>query len=372
MRVDSGFDRAKLTTFGVVLPAANYRDSTRRVAFFNNLTSQLAAVPGVQSVAAMSGLPPLRQVNANDTAIEGYVPTPNGPAQNVDYYQYVTSNYVSTMGIPVVAGRSFGPTDGPLSTPVAMINQTMAKLFYGKTNPIGRRVQPGGSKVWFTIVGVLKDVKQGGVDSRTGTELYLDYEQQPATQGFAPLNMNVVIRSPLEPASLAIDGASNRQRPRPDAAGRELPQHGRSVLRRREPPALSRPVVRHLRGRRARARRDRDLRRARVLRRRPPTRARAFGMALGSSKQGLLSLVLRQGMGLAVLGLVARLVGRVGRDAPRVVAVVRRETRRPADVRRRRRVHDGRRVPGVPRAGPSRDEGGSAGGVESGMKRATV
>ena len=58
MRVDSGFDRAKLTTFGVVLPASTYRDSTRRVAFFNNLTSQLAAVPGVRPVLAARGTPP--------------------------------------------------------------------------------------------------------------------------------------------------------------------------------------------------------------------------------------------------------------------------------------------------------------------------
>jgi putative ABC transport system permease protein len=308
MRVDAGFDRAKLTTFSVVLPATPYRDSTRRVAFFDNLTSQLAAVPGVTSAAAMSGLPPLRSVNANDTNFEGYVPTPDEPPANVDYYQYVTPNYVQTMGIPVVAGRSFGPSDGPQSTPVAMINQTLAKTFYKNVNPIGRRLQPGGSKIWFTIVGVLKDVKQGGVDSKTGTELYLDYDQTPATQGFAPRSMNVVLRSPLEPASLAASVrrvVTSLDPTLPIVKFRSMDDvFSDSVSRPRflaqllgifAVVALALAAIGTYG----------------VLAYSVTARRRELGirMALGSSQGGLLSLVLGQGMTLAGIGLVAGMVG---------------------------------------------------------------
>ena len=59
----------------------------------------------------MSGLPPLRDVNANDTLIEGYVAPPGGPGHNVEYYQTISTDYIDAMGIPVVEGRAFlGPT----------------------------------------------------------------------------------------------------------------------------------------------------------------------------------------------------------------------------------------------------------------------
>ena len=65
--------------FSIALPPRVYTDSMRRVAFFDNLTRQLRSVPGVQSAAAMTGLPPLRQVNANDTQFEDYTLQPGAP-----------------------------------------------------------------------------------------------------------------------------------------------------------------------------------------------------------------------------------------------------------------------------------------------------
>ena len=200
MRVDLGFNRAQMTTFGLVLPAPTY-DATRRLDVYQRLTTSLKALPGSRSVAAMTGLPPFRQVNANDTDFE-HIPDTQGPPtgefppQNVDYYQYVSVGYSDTMGIPVVSGRTFEEHDttGP---PVVLVNETLAKRFFRDRDPLGQRVKPGfGAQLpWFTIVGVLKDVKQGGVSAETGTELYMLSDQMPRTLNFAPGGMNFVVRS---------------------------------------------------------------------------------------------------------------------------------------------------------------------------------
>ena len=97
-----------------------------------------------------------------------------------------------------------------------MINQTMARTFYKDQSPIGRRVRPSGPPSanipWFTIVGVLKDVKQGGVDKKTGTELYFNFEQLTtnAAADFGAGTMNIV----------HADDAAARRAGRHDSPGR--------------------------------------------------------------------------------------------------------------------------------------------------------
>jgi predicted permease len=152
----------------------------------------------------MTGLPPQRLVNANDTDIEGYTSPAEGPFENVDYYQTVTQDYLATMGIPVVDGRDFSLADVSGGA-VALINETLARTFFGDQSPVGRRIRPGFNDQipWFTIIGVVRDVKQGGVGSRTGTELYFLAEQLPRLRNQAPGNMNVVLRSSLPVESLA-------------------------------------------------------------------------------------------------------------------------------------------------------------------------
>ena len=204
MQVDSGFDRSRLVTFGLSLTGAAYPELPRRTEFFAGLTGRLATLPGVESVAAMSGLPPMRQVNANDTEFEGVPNVAGGPVHNVDYFQTITPGYLATMGIPVVEGRGLSPSDDAAATPVVLVNEALVKVFYPNESPIGRRIRTGSPTApWFTIVGVVKDVKQGGLDSKTGTELYFNYAQRAAMLNSAPLSMNIVIRSRLPLVAIA-------------------------------------------------------------------------------------------------------------------------------------------------------------------------
>ena len=203
MTVDAGFNRSSLSTFGLVLPTTTYQNAQSRVDFFKRLNDQLRQIPGVHGTAAMTGLPPVRRVNANDTDIDGYTSPPEGPFENVDYYQTVTLDYIKTMGIPIVDGRDFGLAD-VTGAPVVLVNETMAKTFFKAQSAVGRRLKPGSNQQtpWFNIVGVVKDVKQGGLGSKTGTEVYF-LADQGATTNFAPRNMNVVVRSELPLESLA-------------------------------------------------------------------------------------------------------------------------------------------------------------------------
>ena len=210
IRVDAGFDRTKMVTFGLVLPNSRY-PVPQRVAFFTRVREQLSQLPGVKAVAMMSGLPPLRAVNANDTDFEhipngtpGAAPDPALPAENVDYWQFTSHTYVEAMGIPVVRVRAFDARDVG-GAPVVMINEALARKFYKDIDPIGRRIKPGfqPNSPWATVIGVLKDVKQAGVGEQAGTELYMLYDQAPAVTGFATGNLNIALRVEGDPDALA-------------------------------------------------------------------------------------------------------------------------------------------------------------------------
>ena len=206
--VDAGFDRSRLVTFSMTLPNIHYPQAPARAQLYQRLLDNLRIVPGVHAATAMSGLPPNRPVNANDTDIDNYKAPPQGPFENVDYYQSVMSDYFETMGIPLVQGRSFQRGDAATPGVVAVVNETLANTFWKGQNPLGQRLRPCCREEipWMTVVGVAKDVKQGGVDQKTGTELYFFVEETanlPPTLALAPGTMNVVLRTTLPPAALA-------------------------------------------------------------------------------------------------------------------------------------------------------------------------
>jgi len=194
-QVNTGFDPSGVVSFSLNLPTVKYNND-QRLQFVNALEQRLSAIPGVNGVSLASGLPPLRRINANDTEIEGYQPTPDGPAQNVDYWNTVGNDYFKTMKIRLVEGRSFEPQDeNPNAMPVVIVNQALAKRFW-QGSPIGRRVNPGFAdpKVWCTIVGVVEDTKNAGMDKPAGPELYFQV-RQVASRGFLGSNVNFVVRA---------------------------------------------------------------------------------------------------------------------------------------------------------------------------------
>jgi predicted permease len=203
MHVDAGFDRSRLVTFGVALPAATYSTLDRQVQLYQRLTDRLGALPGVEKVSIASGLPPRRQVNAFGTDVEDYTPRPD-VLDVVDFYQTVAAGYFETMRIPIVRGRAFREGDRT-GAPVAIVNETFARTFWKDLDPIGRRVRPrfGDTTPWVTVIGVAKDVKQRGVDRATGTELYFLIEHLPQVFPAVPA-LNSILRSTTENGAMNI------------------------------------------------------------------------------------------------------------------------------------------------------------------------
>jgi len=199
--VHTGLQAENVITMRVSLPSGTYTDNAKITDFWTRIEERLTNLPGMPSAALVSGLAPMRPPNMNDTDIEGFVQTQDGPIQNVDFYQAVSKDYFATMGIRLMDGRLFDARDFQGAPEVVIVNKTMAMTFWPRQNPIGRRVRPGGSKNWSTVVGMVDDVKNAGLDRPAGTELYLPY-RQPAGAGNS--DMYVVMRTPAgDPRSLA-------------------------------------------------------------------------------------------------------------------------------------------------------------------------
>jgi predicted permease len=216
-RVDAGFDRSRMVTFSLTLPRSG-SEAGGRAASLQRLLDALRQVPGVQAATAMSDLPFDRLAQRYNTGAENYQDTDGRPVAAVDYYQFVMSDYFSTMGIPIVAGRGFQAIDTTSAGRVVIINDTLAKRLWPGRDPIGQRLRPNlgasiGTSVnpWHTVIGVAKDVREAGVDRDAGAELYLFIDQPgPPIDGTerpwvttAPPTMNIVLRTNMFAAALA-------------------------------------------------------------------------------------------------------------------------------------------------------------------------
>jgi len=181
------------------LPRNRYEKPERRFAFYKQVLERVRALPGVITAAYTTSVPLDWKGGSNSITIEGR-PVERGVDYDANHRQ-ISADYFTTIGIALEQGRFFDEGDNEQSMPVAIINKTMAITFWPHQNPIGRRIRPGGSKDWCTIIGIVDDVKNAGLDRPAGTELYLPY-RQPAGAGNS--DMYVVMRTPAgDPRSLA-------------------------------------------------------------------------------------------------------------------------------------------------------------------------
>ena len=201
-QVNPGFNPNSLLTFNIALPNATYKNANAMKNFWRLVEERLSRLPGVTSVTMMYGLPPLRREFDNDTGIENFVRVPNGPVENVAYWQITGDRFFQTIGARLVEGRFLEPRDGNTASPGVVVNATMARTFWPHQSPIGKRVRLAGPESsWIPVVGVIADIKNAGLDKAAGTELFIPYQLLPDTDGLN--NPDVVVRTNRDPISLA-------------------------------------------------------------------------------------------------------------------------------------------------------------------------
>jgi putative ABC transport system permease protein len=180
MDVDPGFDPRNLWTLQMQLPPVKYNDAQVRAAFYQQAFRRLEALPGAISAGGVTRLPLGTGVSTR-LEIEG---RGQSEAERAEVqFRRASVNYFRTMGIPLLAGRGFTDADNLSAPPVAVVNQTLARQVWPQEDPLGKRVRlfADPNAPWFTIVGVMGDVKHFGLDTAAQPEVYMPFDQGPPT-----------------------------------------------------------------------------------------------------------------------------------------------------------------------------------------------
>jgi putative ABC transport system permease protein len=190
-----------LLTLRTELPGARYAEPARRAAFYDAVLERVRALPGVVSAAYTTSTPLVWKGGTS-----GFYPENQPINRALSYdanFRQVSPDYFRTMGIAVRRGRVFDGHDTPDSLPAAIINETMARNYWPGADPIGRRFKAGDPDEdipWFTIVGVVADVRQMGMDAPVKDEMYFSYRQVKTHSWFRPRDL--VVRASSDPATL--------------------------------------------------------------------------------------------------------------------------------------------------------------------------
>ncbi len=303
---DLGFPTQGLVTWRIDLPEEAYGDSAAWVEFFDRLEDNLLSVPGVTAVGFSTSLPPNELRMTNNYNLEGDESSTAGQQLTAEW-MLASEGYFTTLGIPVLSGRSFTADDRPGSTSVAVVNETFARRHFSDRDAVGARFQggdfdPDGN--WLTIVGIAADVPyDSGATGGIAPTVYTPFLQNPWRGLYTSIRTSTGDPAALMPAVRKVVSDLDPRIPVRDLALME------ERVRRSEAPARFRTLLFSILAVVGLVLATSGIYAAMaysVTRRR---REIAIRMALGADNAKTLKSILRRGFRISTLGLGLGLIG---------------------------------------------------------------
>ena len=198
-----GFASQHVIAATVNLGSSRYNDKNREFSFIRQLLERAAAIPGVEAVAPTiaSEIPPGEGHATNNVKIEGRPLPVNSRHKALQQPQEVNAAYFRILQIPLLAGRLLRDSDRANTLPVVVVNNQFARRYFPGETPLGRRLQTGETEnTWYTVVGVVGDVKTSGLAAYPEPVVYTPFEQ---SGGGGLRELGILIHSALPVASIA-------------------------------------------------------------------------------------------------------------------------------------------------------------------------
>ena len=187
INVDPGFNPNGVARLELYIQ--DYETGEQRAAFFDELVTRLAGLPGITSAAATDQLPMTGNRSATGITVRGHEPSDNDPPWVT--YRRITARYFETLQIDVLRGRSFSGAEHAGTERVAVINDALANHYWSDGDAVGGHLKFGGPDSednWYTVVGVVSELNQHGLGQSAGPALYIPHRRSPFVFG------NVVVR----------------------------------------------------------------------------------------------------------------------------------------------------------------------------------
>jgi predicted permease len=190
---DPGFEAARLVTVRSSLPSSQYPETQQKIHYLEEVLSRIRQVPGVQSAGATSFIPLLGGGQTSSFNVEG---REYASGQTPFCEKYVVSpGYIETMKIPLLSGRLFNEDDRAGGIKVVVINRALAEKIWSRQDPIGQRIGVNAGE-WQQVIGVVGDIKGTGLGEPWQLQAYVDAEQ------YANPELNFVVRTQIAPSAI--------------------------------------------------------------------------------------------------------------------------------------------------------------------------